>query len=131
MVRSAPALLLAAVVFGACGSDEPTTAQPSGHANLSITVDNDGAQGQPAKELKLDCAKPSDSAACKVAAGMTAADFAPTPANQACTMIFAGPETATVSGTLHGTAVDAKFSRADGCEVDRWTRVEPLLADVR
>ncbi len=96
-----------------------------------MTVDNDGDGGAAAKQLKLDCAQPSDSAACKVASGMTEDDFAPTPANQACTMIFAGPETATVTGTLHGTAIDAKFSRSDGCEVERWKRVEPLLAEVK
>src|SRR4051794_12455215 len=131
MLRSASAVLVAAALLAGCGSDEPTTAQPSALANLTITLDNDGAQGQPAKQLKLDCAKPSDSQACKVVAGMTAADFAPTPANQACTMIFAGPETATVSRTLHGTAVDAKFSRAAGWGVDRGTGVEPLRAEVR
>src|SRR5690349_11203466 len=107
MRRSAPALLLAVVALAACGSDEPTT--NSSATNLTVTVDSDGAQGQPAKQLKLDCGAAGASAACKVAEGLTEADFAPTPANMACTMIFAGPETATVSGTLHGAAINAKF----------------------
>ena len=52
-------------------------------------------------------------------------------ADTACTQIFGGPETATIKGTIRGEPVDAKFSRSDGCEIERWKRVEPLLAEVR
>jgi hypothetical protein len=132
MRRSAPALLAAAALaVTACGSDEPATTTSNGLANLTVTLDNDGPKGQPAKELKLTCDRASDSPACKTVATITQSDLAPTPKDMACTMIFAGPETATITGTLRGSAVDAKFSRRDGCEVQRWKRVQPLLAEVR
>lgn len=45
-----------------------------------------------------------------------------------CTMIYGGPEQATVTGMLEGDAIDAKFSRQDGCEIARWTAAEVLWA---
>jgi hypothetical protein len=44
-----------------------------------------------------------------------------------CTMIFAGAQTATVSGTWAGKSVDASFSRKNGCETSRWKALEGLL----
>jgi hypothetical protein len=122
-------LVAAVLLFAGCGSDEPT--QSSDLANLTVTVDQDGDDtGAPPKELKLTCASASDSDACKAADALTKQDLAPTPSNQACTQIFGGPETATIKGTLHGETIDATFSRSDGCEIDRWKNVEPLLAHV-
>jgi hypothetical protein len=131
MRRSAPALLAAAALFAACGTDEPATSTGSGLANLTVTLDNDGPKGAPAKEIKLSCEKPTESQACKTVATITRKDLAPTPAGMACTQIFGGPETATITGTLRGSAVSARFSRRDGCEIQRWQRVQPLLAEVR
>jgi hypothetical protein len=130
MRRIAPALIAAALLAG-CGGEEATTPRSAGLANLTIRVDEDGAKGAPARELQLTCDKPADSAACKTAAELTRADLAPTPGDQACTQIFGGPETATITGTLRGDSVDARFSRSDGCEIQRWKQVEPLLAEVR
>ena len=106
MRQLAPALLVAAALAG-CGSDEATQAGgPTGElANLVVTVDDDGAKGsgQP-RELKLDCAKPTDSQACGAAAGVSAADLKPTGADVACTQIYGGPEVATIKGTIRGDA---------------------------
>ncbi len=41
-------------------------------------------------------------------------------------MIFGGPGKATVTGTLDGAAVDATFTRANGCEISRWERMVEL-----
>ena len=60
------------------------------------------------------------------APGATAADFAPTDPTAACTMIYGGPGKATVTGTLDGAAVDATFTRSNGCEIDRWERMVEL-----
>jgi hypothetical protein len=123
-------LVAAALVITACGSDEPAT-QGSGIANLTISVDRDGKDsGNVPIELKLNCASASESDACQAADAISKQDLAPTPGNQACTQIFGGPETATIKGTLHGEPVDATFSRTDGCEIERWQRVAPLLAHV-
>lgn len=45
----------------------------------------------------------------------------------ACTMIFGGPEQATVVGIVNGEEVDAAFERSNGCELDRWQRMAVLL----
>ena len=74
---------------------------------------------------------PTDSQACGAAAGISAADLAPTPPGTACTQLFGGPEVATIKGTIRGESVDAQFSRNDGCEIERWAKVEPLLSQVK
>jgi hypothetical protein len=132
MRRLALGLLLAAFLAG-CGSDEGTQAAgPTGElANLVVTVDDDGARGanQP-RELKLECAKPTDSQACGAAAGVSAADVQKTGADTACTQIYGGPEEASIKGKIRGEAIDATFKRTDGCEISRWDRVKALLAEV-
>jgi hypothetical protein len=45
----------------------------------------------------------------------------------ACTLIFGGPEQATVVGVIDGEEVDAAFERSNGCEIDRWERMAGLL----
>lgn len=128
----APALI-ATVAMAACGSDDPSPAAPGNAslATLTIRVDPDGPNSGPAKELRLDCNAPTDSRACGEAAGVSAADLAPTPSGMACTEIFGGPQTASIKGTIRGNAVDATFSRRDGCEIARWERVQDLLAEVK
>lgn len=44
-----------------------------------------------------------------------------------CTQQFGGPQTATISGTIDGRPVDGSFSLSDGCEIDRWNTLAPLL----
>ncbi len=54
--------------------------------------------------------------------------FAKPAKDEMCTFIYGGPQTATVVGTWNGAGVDAKFSRANGCEISRWDAIEPVLA---
>jgi hypothetical protein len=126
--------LLAAAALAGCGADEGTQAAgPTGElANLVVTVDDDGARGadQP-RELKLECAKPTDSLACGAAAGVSAADVRKPGADIACTQIYGGPEQASIKGTIRGEEIDATFRRTDGCEISRWDHVKALLAEVR
>jgi hypothetical protein len=133
MRRLALGLLLAASLAG-CGSDAGTQAAgPTGKlANVLVTVDDDGARGagQP-RELKLECAKPTDSQACGVAAGVSAADVRETGGDTACTEIYGGPEEASIKGQIRGQTIDATFKRTNGCEISRWERVKSLLAEVR
>ena len=53
------------------------------------------------------------------------------PSDKACTQIFGGPETATISGRVNGEPVDARFARNNGCEIARWDSVSALLAQVK
>ncbi|MET8827540.1 SSI family serine proteinase inhibitor [Streptomyces sp. NPDC004610] len=57
--------------------------------------------------------------------------FAPVAAGSACTMLYGGTATAQVTGTWSGRRVDAQFDRTNGCEIDRWNRLVPLLPDQR
>ena len=126
--------LLIALILAGCGSDEETPAAggDGNLATLTVTVDHDGTKGSgAARELKLDCAKPTDSQACGAAAGVSAADVRKTPGTTACTQIYGGPEEATIRGTIRGASIDASFKRTDGCEIARWDKVKALLDEVR
>ncbi|MET7756562.1 SSI family serine proteinase inhibitor [Streptomyces sp. NPDC005389] len=57
--------------------------------------------------------------------------FEPVPADQFCTQVYGGPALAHVTGTWQGRTVDARFSRANGCEINRWENLEPVLPLVR
>jgi hypothetical protein len=127
-------LVLGLVVAALAGCGGATQAGgPTGKlAELTVTVDSDGAKGAgKPKQLELDCAKPTDSQACGAAAGVSAADLRKTGGDVACTQIYGGPEVATIKGTIRGDDVDATFTRTDGCEIARWDRVKALLAEVR
>jgi hypothetical protein len=125
-MRSLALPLLAAVLLAACGSEKPAAAPA--RTNLLVRVDLDGPKG---------ATKPSSArvrcpgARCAATQGLTARAFSPVPAGIACSMIYGGPETATVKGTLNGTPVDAQFSRTDGCQTSRWRKVQKLLAAAR
>jgi hypothetical protein len=55
--------------------------------------------------------------------------FAPVPADQACTEIYGGPQTAHVTGTFRGEPVDAEFDRTNGCQISRWDAHLDLLVE--
>ena len=52
----------------------------------------------------------------------------PVPGDVACTQIYGGPEEARIAGVVRGRTVDSFFSRANGCEIDRWDRLAPVLS---
>jgi hypothetical protein len=114
--------LLAAALLAACGSETPAGPAPS--TSLVVTVDRDGPHGsQPAKTVRLRC----PGAGCGLTKKLTVKDFAPPRPDVACNMIYSGPQTATVRGLLRGKPVNARFSRTDGCQTNRWERVKALL----
>ncbi|WP_405811157.1 subtilase-type protease inhibitor [Streptomyces sp. NBC_01520] len=57
--------------------------------------------------------------------------FVPTDRNAMCTQQAGGPAAARVSGTWQGQGVDARFSRANGCEISRWNNLVPVLPSAR
>jgi hypothetical protein len=122
-------------------ADQPSatsSVRPSGsgspQARDSLTVQVKASPQAPAKTWTLTCgpaggSHPKAEQAC--AALTKAADpFKPTPAGSMCTKIYGGPELATVKGTWRDTPVNAKFSRDDGCELHRWSRIGPVFGDV-
>jgi hypothetical protein len=116
------ALALLVTALAACGSETPAAAPKA--TNLLVSVDLDGHGSARAKSVRLRC----PGAGCAITRRVKTSDFAATPTGQACSMIYGGPETATVKGTLRGDAIDARFSRTDGCQTSRWERVKALLS---
>lgn len=126
--------------------DDPVTSDPSAvptpsptdtvpampvPADLTVTVDATGEGATTTFTLTCEPVggdHPDADAACAAiaAAGGTAA-FEPTSPGVACTEQWGGPQTATVTGTVDGTRVDADFSRINGCEISRWDRLDALF----
>ena len=129
---------IAAVVLAACaqdagggsgeGPDEPAT-------SLTITVQADPESGEEARVMTLECDPvggdhPNAEAACRVLADASPDVFEPVPEDQPCTMIYGGPQEATITGTLDGVEVDARFIRQNGCEIARWDALGTTVFDV-
>jgi hypothetical protein len=125
-----PLLLLAA-----CADD----ARPgSGDALVTglgeLVVEQDAGDGSPPQRWTLVCGEdgtaegdhPDGAAAC---AHLAAADapFAPLGDDLVCTEQYGGPQTARITGTWRGEAVDLEVSRVDGCRISQWDALGPLL----
>ena len=67
---------------------------------------------------------------CGELADLSTDDLEPVPDNVACTEIYGGPDVLTVEGLLEGDEVRAEFTRANGCEIERFDRWVPLLQEV-
>ncbi|CAB4693592.1 MAG: hypothetical protein F2718_01245 [Actinobacteria bacterium] len=57
--------------------------------------------------------------------------FAKPPADQMCSEIYGGDQTAVITGTWLGKKVSRKFSRVNGCEIDTWESFYPILPRVQ
>jgi hypothetical protein len=118
---------LAALGLAGCGSNDEQAASPPAVADLTVTVDADGDGSDKPRSTTVKCEAAQDSDTCKAVDGMAPKTFEPVGDMVACTQQYGGPETATVTGTLHGDAIDATFSRVNGCEISRWEQAAPLL----
>ncbi|MGW0121315.1 SSI family serine proteinase inhibitor [Streptomyces sp. NPDC003327] len=56
--------------------------------------------------------------------------FAPVSEDALCTQMYGGEAVAHVTGTWLGREIDARFSRANGCEINRWENLKPVLPGV-
>ncbi|GAB6900121.1 SSI family serine proteinase inhibitor [Kineosporia succinea] len=133
--RALPAAALLTVALAGlsgCGSDSPedtVTPQdaPSPSTDLTVTV-VDGEK----TTWTLTCdpvggTHPDAAAACAALEKNGEQSLPPVAADQMCTQIFGGEQTATITGTWKGEKVDASFSRTDGCQISRWEALAPLL----
>jgi hypothetical protein len=107
-------LLCTIVLVGCGGDDEPAPAEPGSGTRLEVVVHPQGADGPAVRRTVTDTR-------------LTARDLRPVAPMTACTEIYGGPATATVTGTLDGQEVDAEFRRTNGCEIARWERAQELL----
>lgn len=130
---------MAAVLLVGCGSQtEPTaTTDSTGTGtgtgtDVTITVDA-GATST----YTLTCAPPGGDhpdpeAACAAlldAAAQEPSPLDPVPADQLCTEIYGGDQTAVIEGTVDGEPVRAELSRVNGCEISRWDALLPVLVE--
>jgi Subtilisin inhibitor-like len=124
-MRSLLPLCALAMLLGACGGDDAADAgPPEPDTRLNITYRAD--KGAEPQLTILECGPaggdhgdPED--ACRRLAALDA-PWEATPPNAACTEIYGGPQTATVTGRQGGKAVDVSFSRENGCEIARWDK---------
>ncbi|WP_312881713.1 SSI family serine proteinase inhibitor [Actinomadura alba] len=108
----------------------PSPAQPTTDLTIQVTAPKASADA-PTRKWTLTCdpaqgTHPDPTAAC-AALGKAPDPFTPVSKEQVCTMIFGGPEEATVTGTWKGKRVAAKFNRKNGCEVSRWNGLAPVF----
>ncbi len=113
-------------------TSSPTATPPGPTADLTIVVESD--RGAPARTWRLNCNPaggnhPDPVGACQALEVNGAAALPPVAKDQACTMIYGGPERARIKGTWSGQKVSATFSRTNGCEINRWSQMVPLLPE--
>ena len=143
-IRSVLAAAVLALLAG-CGTttspsapDTPDTAAPGTTppvgVELTVTRGVDAASGTAgeATTWTLTCDPvggdhPTADAACDLLATAGLTLFDPIPRDSVCTEIYGGPEVALVVGTVAGEAVDARFTRTNGCEIARWDSAEALI----
>ena len=124
--------LLAAAALAGCGSDEGTQAAgPTGElANLVVTVDDDGARGRrQAASAQAQLREADRQQGLRRGRGLSGG-LRRLPGDMACTDIFGGPETASVSGELRGEAVDGDFNARTAARSRAGRRSSALLAQV-
>lgn len=54
--------------------------------------------------------------------------FASPSEGQICTQIYGGPQTAEIEGHWRGRPVSADYSRQNGCEIQTWDALQPVIA---
>ncbi|WP_225805595.1 SSI family serine proteinase inhibitor [Streptomyces sp. NK15101] len=139
MLRSIVLATLATAAVGTAGPGLLPPAPFSPADTLTVTVEKSG-EARADGTFRLTCGEraggdhPAAEEACG-RLGQLAKDggdpFRPVPRDQMCTQMYGGPALAHVTGVWRGREVDARFSRANGCEIDRWKNLEPLLPLVR
>ena len=108
---------------------EQATPTPSGDTDLTIVI-NDGSSST--VTWRLTCnppggTHPDPKAACRALEANGAVALPPVPKDKACTQIYGGPETASITGTWQGQPVMSRLARNDGCQISRWKLLEGLL----
>ncbi|MGY1436657.1 SSI family serine proteinase inhibitor [Streptomyces reniochalinae] len=134
LVSTAAALLfLAGALSGAPAVVPEASAATRPADELAFTVSDSGTSHDGSYTLRCHPAggdHPSPRQACAAldrATSQGKKPFEPVSADATCTLVYGGPATARVTGTWHGRDVDARFKRANGCEVDRWNSLVPAL----
>jgi hypothetical protein len=132
LLTAAATCTLALAAAGCGGGDDEPRRAAGAAARLEVVVRPAG-EGTLARRTRIDCEALGAGAAsgtCRRLAGLTPADLAPVPGGTACAQVYGGPAIATVTGTLRGEAVAARFDLTDSCQIERWRRNRALLGPV-
>ncbi len=126
-LRCSAAVLLGGgmAACGQQGSDAPAGALNA--ADVVVRVDADGKGARPPVIRTVRCRPMDRGPGCRAIRGAPPATWSPVPADRICTQVYGGPERARVTGMVGGRRVDAELSRTDGCEIERWQQLAPLL----
>jgi hypothetical protein len=121
------AIAAVAIVAGSGGA-----ASASGHTALTVTYWGGGQQSADRDAWTLRCdpprgTHPRPAAACRRLDEGGWKLVAPVPPSTICTEIYGGPQVAIVKGVLQGKRIWARFTRENGCQIARWSRLSPWL----
>lgn len=123
--------VLAVLTLAGCGSNTAPGTGGGGSTGTSLTITVRATADATPQSWTLTCdpaggTHPDPTSACTA---LAASDdpFKPVPKDVACTQIYGGPQTATVTGTYKGQPVNATFNRTNGCEIARWDRLVSVL----
>lgn len=124
-------LAVLAAVAAACVAAGAPAAAAAPQTQLRVTVWLDGRPG-PSQAWTIACAPargthPARAAVCGKLSRVAIQPFRPVPKNAMCTQVYGGPQEALVTGTVAGRRVWARFNLRNGCQIDRWKRLAPLL----
>ncbi len=119
------ALALGGLVATGCGDGGGTAGGP-GTGNLTITYIPEPGVGARTATLACPATGSDQRVACEEIESLSSA-FDPVPGDTACTEIYGGPEQITLSGTWAGEPVDTTLTRTNGCEIDRYEALAPVL----
>ena len=126
-----PFALIVVALLAACGGEIDQASPAQGETRLIIELWPSGQDTGTASRAELTCDPPGGDLADPVAACQALQNqreaLEVLPADAVCTQIYGGPETAVITGTLDGEAIEVRLSRANGCEIDRWEQLRPVL----
>ena len=128
--------LSAALVAAGCGDEgddgDDAGTPPASSTDVTFTLDADGPGGEkPASETVVcEGSGGTSHPVCPLVEEVPPDPGAAVPPDTACTEIYGGPDVLKVEGMLNGATIDATFSRANGCEIDRFDRFTPVLQDL-
>jgi hypothetical protein len=110
---------------GGGGGDDGTAGEP-GTGQLQITYIPEPGVKPRAATLVCPATDADARAACEEIESL-GRPFDPVPADAACTFIFGGPEQIALYGTWEGERVNTKLTRTNGCEIERYEALAPVL----
>jgi hypothetical protein len=119
--------LVPLLAVAGCGSEDETAGSGAPETTLEITVWSKGRDADEPRVIRLECPPDASDPACTRLAELGPDAFDPVPADMACTELYGGPQEARVEGTIDGEPVEARLSRANGCEIARWDAVEAVV----